>query len=133
MNPLARFLVPFIAFAGASLSTGVASATYDHVCWMRLTPGSGSLGTAGYIQVTVYTQPNCAGSYVGSYSLCSGGATSSACASSTTFRYSEALLAAQYQALRAAQAADQPVTISSTTCIGGTAGCAGSVYTEYVP
>jgi hypothetical protein len=134
MKSIIRLLVPFVAFAVFSLTSGKASAAYDFVCWVRVTPGSSTMGSNGYLTVSLYTQADCAGSFVGSYNLCSAGATSGGCASSTTYRYSEAALHAHLIALRAALEVDQPDSIIAIPCIvTGNMTCAGNVYYERKP
>jgi hypothetical protein len=118
-----KVLIASLAFAGVLLGAGEAKA--DYVCSMRYVPVNGTSGSEGYTYASVYTQPDCAGSLVGNYYFCSGGATSSVCTSNTVGRYERHGLLALFQALQQAAIAAQSVTVNVSTCnAGGSGGCA---------
>ena len=104
-----------------------AEATAGYVCKSRLmapmTAGSVYYGDHGNIFFSVYTSPDCAGTLVGSYVLCSANATwgscaiASECGSGITYLYSPAALGSIAQSLQNAASIDQRVDVS--TCSSG--------------
>jgi hypothetical protein len=91
-------------------------------------PGSGSVGNDGYVYVSMYSQPNCTGSFVHSGFLCSAGATHTGCAGSTGFRYNVPGLMAHLRSMQSAAAADQRIEVTTVACVGGGSGCFGYIY-----
>jgi hypothetical protein len=128
MKSVAKALAGLVTFTGVALTADVASAAYEHVCYVMHNPSPSSPGTAGYLAFSVFTGPNCTGTYVNTYYLCSSGATFSGC--STTQRYSEAALLTHLAQLRATVEVDQPVTVAPVLCIGGATTCLGYLYYE---
>ena len=126
-------LKSLLVAVGAFLAVGTASryASAEYVCSVSYRPASNtSTGSDGYVYYSTYSGPDCTGTFTSSLYLCSGGSTSSACASSTTYRYERQGLLALYHALTDALIYNTYVYPGQTTCNGGTAGC-GSYVTIY--
>jgi len=118
-----KLVVGVAAFAGVALSGGVAKANY--VCSTFLVPGSSVGGSYGYVSVQIWSQHSCTGSYIGVYSLCSTGATSSSCSNDASYRFTSAAQAAEMaRTLADATFAYYYTEVLTGTCIGGSAGCA---------
>jgi hypothetical protein len=119
---ISRLLVGLVAFIAVHVTAGAASA--DYVCGTSYRPSTIGLGSEGYVSASVYTGKDCTGTLVGSYWLCSTGATATNCASSANSRYERQGLLAAYRALMDAVVNNVRVFVSTTTCNGGAAGCA---------
>jgi hypothetical protein len=115
--------------AGALALPSIASA--DYVCSASRLGGvnvASTYGKFGSLSFTTYTGPACTGSYVGSYYFCSEGGTFTGCSSSVYANLTDASLAALSSDLITAAREGQRVTVPTSTCNGGAAGCAGRVY-----
>jgi hypothetical protein len=122
-----KFLIAACAFVVVALGAGAAKA--DYVCYVRYFPVSATAGSEGYVNFTVYEGVGCTGTYVGSYNLCSTGATASSCVASTSYHYERLGLLANFESLQRAAAANQSVATSATmACNGGALACIGYVY-----
>ena len=108
-----------------SLYAGSASA--DYACFVHFRPGASVLGNSGFIQLTLYDQPNCTGNFLYTKWYCSEGATDNKCASSSMYRLTSSSAATFAAMLRDAIVDDQQLSISTVTCNGGGAGCLGTV------
>jgi hypothetical protein len=97
-------LVAVAAFAVLSLfavenRAHAANQATGYVCYSAIYPGASALGTAGYLNVTIYSAPSCGGSYLGTYNFCSTGANSSTC---TPWPYTESQINSLAEGLRKA-------------------------------
>jgi hypothetical protein len=119
-------LLSVAACGGVLLSSAVARA--DYVCYAGYVPGTGTGGTEGHVQGSFWSAPGCSGSFVAFYTFCSTGATSSSCASGTLYRYERHGLLSLNQMLQRAAAADQRLSITTTSCLSGTGTCAAGLY-----
>ena len=123
-----KLLLSVIAFVGVSLSAGAASASY--VCQSTLLPGSSILGNHGYVEFSLYSGPDCTGSFEAFRYICSTGATSSACAFNALYRAtSDDELSAIAGMLATAAAWNQVVDTVAVGCLpSGTNSCLGVLY-----
>jgi hypothetical protein len=99
-----------------------AQATDGYVCWLsyRAKHGWIDFGNYGYVTVTLYSQPACAGSYVSyGYLSSTGGDTTSTYVSD--YQYGPTALAAVYESLQ--EAGIQGHLVSWDSCPGKTAAC----------
>jgi hypothetical protein len=100
----------------------------EYMCKARLSPGSGSNGDYGYIVYTTTTLPRCAGTTVkGTAIICSTGATSSSCPSSSINHHRSDQLIALYHTLVDAAESELRVESFVTSCNGGASGCVAYV------
>jgi len=129
MNVLKHALGVAVAFAGLSLSAGSAKADYICEAWFSPLDTLGK-GNNGFVQFYTYSGPDCTGSYLNFYNLCSTGATSSQCINNSSFHYTSAELLATWDAVRDALALNLRVGVPGNACIGGSGFCAGYVYLE---
>jgi hypothetical protein len=114
------------AFIGMVFS--IAEAKAEYVCTVRYYPSTTTgYGNEGYILLTTYSAPNCSGTFDATSYVCSPGATSTSCVSSTAYRYDRQSILAVYQSLQRAAAADQGVDVNAVTCNGGSGSCFSSV------
>lgn len=81
------------------------------VCQVTYDPSAGTLGSYGYIYLSIYSQPGCQGSWRGGGYLCSSGATSGSCA--PTHLYREHALYHLFGGLQRAASDAQHVIIST--------------------
>jgi len=113
-------------FAVVCLLPGVAKA--DYICDAFFSPLTTiNKGTSGYVQFTTYTGPDCSGSFISSWSICSTGATATSCINNTQFHYTLTQLLARWDAVRLALSSNVRVNVPGNTCIGGSGFCAGYV------
>src|SRR5262245_21913625 len=124
-----RRSVCLAAFAMISLSAGAASAaTGNYVCSAAYVPGSSSVGSHGYVTVTVFSGPDCTGTFLGGFFLCSSNATSSVCSNQSTYlATSDSEIATMATKVIDAAQWNMPVTVDTTSCIGGGFGCVKQV------
>lgn len=117
-----RQIVGFALFVGLHFSATIASAEY--ICNTRHNPGSTSLGDYGFIEASIYTGPDCTGSYFGTWYLCSTGATDSECAGPPQYRFTSAeQLAAVFAPIAEAAGENYPASRATVWCIGGGGSC----------
>jgi hypothetical protein len=115
-----RSIVTSLAFVAISLFASAASA--DYVCQTTYMPGSQAGGYYGFFTVSLYTGPDCSGSYVGYYYFCSSGATSSQCPQSY-LPASDAQMSMLVTKVIDATQWNLPVKVPLGNCIGGGYGC----------
>jgi hypothetical protein len=123
----AKWLMLGGVFLGASAWSSLASAAEGFICYSTYRTNPTSLGSEGNVSFTVWSEPDCSGSMVGGYVLCSTGATAASCATSAN-RYERNGLLAYFGAMQRAAAARQPVNVSTALCNSGASTCAGYVY-----
>lgn len=117
-----------IVALGLFLLPSLASADYGYPCYFRYLPSySGTLGSDGYILVSFYSQPACSGSFVASKYICSTGATSNSCPSSSVFYNNGTGLGNLAILLQNAVLEGQKTYYSTTACNGGGSGCLGYI------
>jgi hypothetical protein len=119
-----RLLVAGLSFMAVAWAADDAHASF--VCEVTLNTG-GDGGDFGAISLQITSNANCGGTNQGTLLLCSQGATSRLCTSATSSHFNESGLAAVFQSLQRAAAADQFVTLSIGNCLGGGSGCASNV------
>jgi hypothetical protein len=113
-------------FAALSFASGAARANY--VCEAVHVPAGTSLGASGYVYATLYSEPNCTGTYWGTRYFCSPTPTMSLCASSANYHHDQAELIALFAGLQRAIIHDTFVTVWSTTClVSGSTTCGAYV------
>ena len=109
-------LMSCVAVLGCLLFTARAEAAADgYVCSMGFDPQSSNMGSYGYIYLSVYSAPDCQGSYRGGGYLCSVGATSPSCAS--THLYRENALYHVFDALQNAVALGEHIYVSADSLL----------------
>jgi hypothetical protein len=108
-------------FSACVLGSSFAHAAY--VCEVYYTPSSTTMGSDGWLMVSLYTAPNCSGSFHATRYYCGGTVTSTLCANSTNFRYNTAKLMGFLTAIQQAAMNDQQVVDVTSSCIGGGSGC----------
>jgi hypothetical protein len=74
---------------------------------------NGGLGSYGYLTVSVYSGSDSTGTYLGTFYVCSTGATSSTCIDSSYY-YREAPLMGLYQNLERSETWNQKVYVGTT-------------------
>jgi hypothetical protein len=123
-----KLLVAGVALSAMVLSSGEAHAA-DYLCRAGLRAGSSTstLGTDGYINFLVYNGPDCTGTFVGAYYLCSPGATSTSCASSSSYHYSEAQLVGLIQTMQHAIESNTRINHLAQQCNGGALACGSTI------
>jgi hypothetical protein len=120
-----KLIISLWGSVGIFLIAGTASAT-SYVCIADYVPGSTTLGSYGYVGFSLYTGTDCSGSYVGSYYLCSSGATSSLCCNDTTYLYTSTtqLMGMAQEVINAAQWNLAISSVAVGTCNVSGSGCA---------
>jgi hypothetical protein len=119
---LVQLLIATAVFSGGVLATGEARA--DYLCSVAYFPGPTGAGTEGSVQIQVNTGPACGGSVVGSYFLCTGGASVSACTSIGVYRFDRSGIQAMFAAVQRAASDNQRVKANTTSaCNGGGTSC----------
>jgi len=118
------------AFLVVATGSGVARA--DYVCSVGLRPGSGGMGSEGYLYFSLYSGPDCSGDFKSGNYFCTGGATSSLCANSVTYKYERHSLLAAYRSALDALIHNAYVYLGTSTCYVGGSGCAAylSIYSD---
>jgi hypothetical protein len=114
------------AFLAVVTASRAASAGY--ICGTTYRAASSTLGSEGYLYYTVYSGPDCTGDTLSINYLCSSGATSSVCASSSSYRYDRQSLIALYGSVINALTNNVYVSASTTSCLGGGSGCGAYFY-----
>jgi hypothetical protein len=124
-------IIATVAFATATLAAtpqtaeAAISNTYGYACWVRLNNPSGFAGDHGSVYVSMYSEPACAGSYLGFGYLYSEGSSYPP----ATAAHTEARIQTYFHRLSQAAESGQQLyiyTLSAATC-GGSTGCIDSV------
>jgi hypothetical protein len=125
-----KSFVSLLAFAAISLNIGIASA--DYVCKAEVVPSPANTGGGnyGYFFASVYSGPDCSGSYVGSYYFCSTGASFGLCADwvATRGQSAEQMAILAGKVIDAAQW-NLPISVQPMQCIlSSLSNCGGFIY-----
>ena len=104
----------------------------DYVCTTGYVPSAGAYGDDGYVYAMLTSQPDCGGNWNGVKYYCSAHATSSYCASSTSFRYARESLLGLAAGLRDAIMNPIPVYNINASCNGGGSTCGGYMQFEAI-
>jgi hypothetical protein len=105
------------------------SARADYICGSAFIPvGSGINGSFGFAAFSTYSAPHCAGSFIGTWMLCSASATSTSCVNSALYRApNNQVMSAVSDAITRAAIAGSFVGVVTTTCNGGSGLCAAYI------
>jgi hypothetical protein len=123
-----RFGISLVLFGALVFGAKQASAA-DYICAANFLPGPSVAGSYGDVSFSLYTQPDCQGSYLGFYTLCSVGATYSLCANSAPYLGVNAEeMAVIANTVSQAAGLNFPVSVQTTSCINpASSNCAGFV------
>ena len=127
MKSIKSIFASAIAFATVTSVAGVASAGY--VCSVRTGYNSTAYGFSGSVYYTEYSLPDCQGSYLGSRYICSSGATTSVCTSSSIYQQNSTQLQSLYLGLVEAAVHNTEITSYTTSaCNSSGSSCWALLY-----
>jgi hypothetical protein len=123
-NKLSAMLLS--AAGGAAMLFATSEAKASYVCYTtydpkpttfnKFTGETFNYGSYGQVEVTLYSLPNCKGTYVGYYSFCSTGASSNTVAyCDTAHAWSSTQILSLFESLQRAAAAKQSIYIYKDT------------------
>jgi len=112
-----KALIAGAALAGVMFGTAGEAKAANYACGVRYLPFSNTFGSEGYIFFSVYTGPDCTGTLVQAYALCTTGSTSNSCSSSA--RYERQGILAVFEALSRAAGDHQKISVYAYQCNGG--------------